>query len=61
MTSSKQVKVTLKPPLSHELDLLCINLGLPPASVVKLAIKRLAKTELHQTASPGIPTPREAA
>lgn len=53
-TSSAQVKITLNPILTQEMDRLCEHLGLPANSVAKLAIRRLAQAELYQnqTASP---------
>lgn len=53
-TSSAQVKVSLSPTLTEEMDRLCEHLGLPANSVAKLAIRRLAQAELYQnqTASP---------
>lgn len=46
--NTKQVKATLRPPLANEMDLLCDHLGLCPSSTLKLAIRRLAQSELPQ-------------
>jgi antitoxin component of RelBE/YafQ-DinJ toxin-antitoxin module len=46
--TNKQVKVTLNKALTGEMDRLCHHLGLPPSSVVKVAIRKLAQAELPQ-------------
>lgn len=58
----RQVKTTLRGVRLAEFDALIEQLGLTPSGVLKLAVRRLASTELYppnQTASP-VP-PREAA
>ncbi|MDP8965663.1 MAG: hypothetical protein M3O33_17105 [Cyanobacteriota bacterium] len=64
--TTRQVKATLNETLTKEMDRLTDTLGLPPSSIVKLAIRRLAQSELqqnqnqNQTAS-SVNTTKEAA
>jgi len=46
--TNKQVKVTLNKTLTGKMDRFSDRLGLPPSSVVKLALRKLAQAELRQ-------------
>jgi ribosomal protein L17 len=57
---SRQVRATLRGNRLIEFDALIERLGLPPSAILKLAVRRLAQSELqNQTASLG--ETREAA
>jgi hypothetical protein len=53
---SRQVRTTLRGLRLVEFDALIEQLGLPPAGVLKLAVRRLAQSQLpqNQTTSPAI-------
>lgn len=57
---TRQIRTTLGGVRLAEFDALIERLGLPPSAVLKLAVRRLAQSELqNQTAS--LVLPREAA
>ena len=56
-----QIRTTLKGANLAEFGTLTELLGLTPSGVLKLAVKRLARAELNQTASPGIEIQKKAA
>jgi hypothetical protein len=59
--TARQVKATLNAPLANDLDSLCSHLGLCASSTVKLALKRLAQSELHQNQTAFSVDPKKAA
>ncbi len=50
VTRQRQIKTTLMGSSLDEFDQLCHHLGLGVSATVKLAVKRLAQSELHQNA-----------
>ena len=46
--TNQQVKVTLNKALTEERDRLSDRLGLPPSSIAKLTLRKLAQAELRQ-------------